>query len=229
MICGADLSELGPPELSWLCCQPWPRRQRRPIRLTAPFCFAWLVGGPRQQNVPMPVPCLSAGSRLGRLSRLCKSGVARWVLLSARLCKAWSRRSGRQATTMVRHSPKLFRLRWLKVVPISTSVVWNSISCVRSAFGTCGTTVIANVAATMIVLRVTTCALAPTARRANSVGSARHQLPLHNGSYLHVAARHQIGGAGSVWNGTITKATMDMSGWPTSAQCPFFRSRFAVW
>jgi len=81
---------------------------------------------------------------------------------------------------------------------------WNSISCARSASGMCGTTVIANVAATMIALRATICASGPTVRRANSAGNARHQPPPHNGSYRHGAVRHQIGGAGSVSNGKIT-------------------------
>lgn len=53
------------------------RRRLRPIRLTAPFCFAWLVGGLRQQNVPMREPSSSSELRLGRSSRRCKSGAAR--------------------------------------------------------------------------------------------------------------------------------------------------------
>lgn len=174
MICGADLSEIGPPELAWLYFQPWPRRRLRPIRLTAPFCFVWQVGGLLQQNVSMPVPFSSVGSRLGRLSRLCKSGAALWVFLSARLCKARPQRSGKPVTNQIRLLAKSFWHRWSKAVPISTSAVWNSISCARSASGMFGTTATAKAGATMIVLRVTICASAPTARRANSAGNARH-------------------------------------------------------
>ncbi len=212
MICGADLSEIGPPELDWLCFQPWPRRRLRPIRLTAPFCFAWQEGGLLQQNVPMPVPCLSAGSRPGRLSRLCKSGAALWAFLSGRLCKARPRKFGRPATKLVRRSAKLFRLRWLKAAPISTSAVWSSILSARSAFGMCGTTAIASAVATMIALRTTACVSGPTARRATSAGNARHQPPPRNGSCRRDAVRHLVGGVVSVWNGKITKATKDMSG-----------------
>lgn len=115
---------------------------------------------------------------------------------------------------MVRHSPKLFRLRWLKAVPISTSAVWNLILSDRSASGMCGTTAIVSAVATMIALKATTCVSGPTARRANSAGNARHQPLPRNGFCRHGAVRHQIGDEASVWNGKITKATTDMSGWP---------------
>ncbi len=228
MKCGADLSEIGPPKPSWFFFQPWLHRRRRPIRSTVPFCCAWLVGGPRQLNVLMPVLFSSVGSRLGRLSRLYKSGVVLWVFLSMCLCKARPRRSGRPATTMVRHSLKLFRLRWLTAVPISTSAVRNSTSCALSESGMFGTTAIANVVATMIVLRATTCASGPMARKANSVGSARHQLLPRNGFCRHGAVRRLAGVAGSVSNGKITKATMDMSGWATKAirRCPSYVPRY---
>jgi hypothetical protein len=53
------------------------------------------------------------------------------------------------------------------------------------------------------------------ARRANLAGDGRHQRPPRNGCWHHGAVRRQTGGAVSVLNGKITKATTDMSGWLT--------------
>jgi len=73
----------------------------------APFCFAWLVGGPRQQNALMPVLCSSVGLLLGRSSHHYKSGVVLWGFLSARHCKARPRKSGKPATKQVKRSASL--------------------------------------------------------------------------------------------------------------------------
>ena len=192
--------------------------------MTVPFCFAWLVDGPRQQNAPMPVPCLSVRITPWPIEPplqiwRCPMSVSERAPLQSTVPKDLG---GQQTQSGQSLGPKSFWRRWSKVVPISTSVAWNSISCVRSASGMCVTTVIANVAATMIAPKATTCASEPTARKVNSGGNARHQRLPRSGFCRHGAVRQPIGGAGSVWNGKIMRATTGMSGWRIRAirRCP---------